>query len=82
MGEGDGADFTPVELLLAAIAGCSAIDVDYLTARRAEPDAFEVCRARTQRPHGNGLGEVTVDLGSTSAVKAGTPARGRCGRQP
>lgn len=34
--------FTPVELLLTAIAGCSAIDVDILTTRRAEPETFEV----------------------------------------
>jgi len=32
----------PVELLLAAIGGCTAIDVDILTSRRAEPDMFEV----------------------------------------
>jgi putative redox protein len=42
VGEGNTADFTPVELLLAAVGGCSAIDVDYLTARRAEPESFEV----------------------------------------
>lgn len=41
---GSGADeeFTPVELLLAAIGGCSSIDVDVVTSRRAEPDEFEV----------------------------------------
>jgi putative redox protein len=32
----------PVELLLAAIGGCSAVDVDVVTGRRAEPDRFEV----------------------------------------
>jgi len=37
LGEGQNTDFTPVELLLVAIAGCSAIDVDYITTRRAEP---------------------------------------------
>jgi uncharacterized OsmC-like protein len=42
VGAGGGTDFTPVELLLTAIAGCTAIDVDILTSRRAEPDAFEV----------------------------------------
>ncbi len=42
MGTGEGTDFTPVELLLAAIGGCTAVDVDILTSRRAEPDAFEV----------------------------------------
>ena len=41
-GTGGGADFTPTELLLAAIAGCTAIDVDILTSRRAEPDSFRV----------------------------------------
>ncbi|MPZ26952.1 MAG: OsmC family peroxiredoxin [Micromonosporaceae bacterium] len=34
--------FSPVELLLAAIAGCTAIDVDTLTSRRAEPESFEL----------------------------------------
>jgi putative redox protein len=41
-GTGDGTDFTPTELLLAAIGGCTSIDIDILTSRRAEPDAFEV----------------------------------------
>ena len=39
---GGDADFTPVELLLAAIGGCTAADVDVLTSRRAEPEAFQV----------------------------------------
>jgi putative redox protein len=34
--------FSPVELLLAALGGCSAVDVDMVTGRRAEPDRFEV----------------------------------------
>jgi uncharacterized OsmC-like protein len=37
-----GADFTPVELFLAAIGGCTALDVDVVTSRRAEPDTFSV----------------------------------------
>ena len=41
-GTGDGAEFTPTELLMAAIGGCTAIDVDILTSRRAEPDRFQV----------------------------------------
>jgi putative redox protein len=41
-GTGGDAGFTPTELLLAAIAGCTAIDVDILTSRRAEPDRFVV----------------------------------------
>lgn len=41
---GTGGDelFTPVELLLAAIAGCGSIDVDMLTTRRAVPEVFAV----------------------------------------
>ncbi|WP_262284048.1 OsmC family protein [Micromonospora sp. MA102] len=42
MGTGEDGDFTPVELLLAAIGGCTAIDVDYITSRRAEPTRFTV----------------------------------------
>lgn len=41
-GSGDGDQFTPVELLLVAIAGCSAADVDYITAKRAEPTRFDL----------------------------------------
>jgi putative redox protein len=39
---GDNAAFTPVELLLAAIGGCTALDVAALTSRRAEPSEFQV----------------------------------------
>jgi uncharacterized OsmC-like protein len=46
VGQGDGDDtddtFSPVELLLVAIAGCGAMDVDFITAKRAEPTRFEV----------------------------------------
>jgi putative redox protein len=41
-GSMDDEGFSPVELLLAAIGGCSAVDVDVVTGRRAEPDRFEV----------------------------------------
>jgi putative redox protein len=37
-----GDDFTPVELLLAAIGSCTAIDTDTVTSRRAEPTGFTV----------------------------------------
>ncbi|WP_431709750.1 OsmC family protein [Glutamicibacter uratoxydans] len=40
-GQGEGL-LTPVELLLAAIAGCSSIDVDVATTRRTEPEKFQV----------------------------------------
>jgi uncharacterized OsmC-like protein len=39
--DGD-ADFTPVELLLAAIGGCTAIDADVATSRHAPPTSFSV----------------------------------------
>ena len=41
-GTDTGTDFTPVELLLVAMGGCTAADVDFLTSLRAEPEAFEV----------------------------------------
>lgn len=42
IGSGADPDFTPVELLLAAIAGCSAIDVDLITGKRADATSFHV----------------------------------------
>ncbi|MEK8106157.1 OsmC family protein [Micromonospora sp. M12] len=42
LGAGEDASFTPVELLLAAIGGCTAVDVDHITSRRAEPTRFAV----------------------------------------
>jgi len=42
IGEGEDPDFTPVELLLASIAGCAAIDVDYITGKRSAPETFDV----------------------------------------
>ena len=61
-GTGGDTDFTPTELLLAAIAGCTAIDVDILTSRRAEPDSFQV-RAEADKirdAHGNRLTGIVV----------------------
>lgn len=54
--------FTPVELLLAAIGGCTAVDVDVVTARRSTPDRFEVTvEAQTVRDEtGNRLEDVAV----------------------
>jgi uncharacterized OsmC-like protein len=37
-----GDDFSPVELLLAAIGSCTAIDTDVVTSRRVEPAGFTV----------------------------------------
>lgn len=59
---GDDADFSPVELMLTAIAGCTAADVDFITARRAEPEAFTV-RVRADKVRaedGNRLQDIRV----------------------
>lgn len=42
MGSGDDPDFTPVELLLAALAGCGAIDTELVTRKRARATSFDV----------------------------------------
>src|SRR5947209_20478309 len=41
LGSGDEV-FSPIELLLAAIGGCTAIDADVATSRHAEPTEFSV----------------------------------------
>ena len=46
---GDDPDFTPVELLLAAIAGCSAIDVDLITRKRRRQHHLRAALARATR---------------------------------
>lgn len=61
-GSGDETDFTPVELLLTAIAGCTAIDVDLFTSRRAEPLSFELSAAadKVRDETGNHLDNIEV----------------------
>lgn len=39
---GEDPDFTPVELLLAAIAGCSALDVEAITHKRVSSTTYDV----------------------------------------
>jgi putative redox protein len=62
IGTGEESDFTPVELLLTAIGGCTAADVDILTSRRAEPDRFEVevGAEKVKDSSGNHLTDITV----------------------
>lgn len=45
VGSGDDETFTPVELLLVALAGCGAIDLEYLTGKRSPFASFA---ARTE----------------------------------
>lgn len=49
--------FTPVELFLASIAGCAAIDVDFITSKRSEPLHFQVSMTanKVRDDHGNHL---------------------------
>lgn len=68
IGSGEGSDFTPVELLLTAIAGCSAVDVDAITSRRAEPSSFEVA-ASGVKTRSDDLGNHMSDLEVTFTVR-------------
>ena len=49
-------------MLLAAIGGCTAIDIDILTARRAEPTGFEMAvdAEKIRDSSGNRLTDVEV----------------------
>ena len=79
-GSGDGEMFSPVELLLAGLAGCSAIDIDYITTRRAEPVSFEVVSEGTKvHDHeGNHLTDLSVTFTITfPAGPEGDAARER-----
>ena len=62
VGMGSDGEFTPVELLLAAIGACTAIDVDILTSRRAEPTEFtiEVGAEKVRDEHGSRLADIEV----------------------
>jgi uncharacterized OsmC-like protein len=59
---GLGEEFTPVELLLAALGGCTGVDVDLLTSRRAEPESFDVFveGEKVRDDDGNHLSDVSV----------------------
>jgi putative redox protein len=62
VGTGSDGEFTPVELMLAAIGACTAVDVDVLTSRRAEPTAFtvEVGAEKIRDALGNRLTDIAV----------------------
>jgi uncharacterized OsmC-like protein len=63
-----GEAFTPVELLLAAIAGCSAVDVDTVTARRATADEFGV-DVTAHKARDEGGGSVLRDIEMTFTLR-------------
>ncbi|WP_430868082.1 OsmC family protein [Demequina aurantiaca] len=52
-GQGEGM-LSPVELMLAAIAGCSSIDLDAMTSRRVQPDRFNVTASADKATHDGG----------------------------
>jgi uncharacterized OsmC-like protein len=62
VGNGDDPDFTPVELLLTALAGCGAIDVDLITGKRAKATSFDVTAEgdKVRDDKGNHLTNLTV----------------------
>lgn len=73
LGQGDDC-FAPLELLLVALAGCSSIDVDYITSRRAEPVSFEVSASgvKVSDPaEGNRMSDLTVNFSVSFPEGAG-----------
>lgn len=66
-GSKDPEGFTPVELLLAAIAGCSAVDVDVVTGRRSPAEHFgaRVDATYVRDDQGNRLTDVTLTFSVT-----------------
>ena len=64
---GEDPDFTPVELLLAAIAGCSALDVEAITHKKVSSTAFEVHAEghKVRDEHGNHLTGLRVSFDVT-----------------
>jgi uncharacterized OsmC-like protein len=59
---GEDESFTPVELFLVAIAGCTAIDVDLITSRRSEPVSFRLTSAGDIVRDANGNHITSVDV--------------------
>lgn len=72
-GTGSDGEFTPTELLLVAIGGCTAIDVDILTSRRAEPESFEIVvdADKIRDQEGNHLTNIEVTYRLTFPAGAG-----------
>ena len=62
VGEGDDAAFTPVELLLTAIAACTAMDVDYIVGKRAEAESGRLSSSARKVRDGQGNHLVNVKV--------------------
>jgi putative redox protein len=78
-GTGSSTDFTPTELLLAAIGGCTAIDVDIVTSRRAEPESFAV-RVDAEKIRDTGGNRLT-DIEVTFQITFGGGEQGDAARE-
>lgn len=65
IGSGEDDDFTPVELLLTALAACSAVDVDFITSKRSEPAEFRIAATgdKIRDDQGNRLTNLALDFG-------------------
>ena len=82
VGSGGTEDFGPVELLLVALAGCSGVDVDHITSKRAEPTEFLATASGTKvkDENGNHLTDVVVTFDVRFPEgEAGDKARFRLG---
>jgi putative redox protein len=78
-GTGSDEEFTPTELLMLAIGGCTAIDIDILTTRRSEPESFEIAvdADKVRDEGGNHLANIEVTYRITfPAGEDGDKARG------
>jgi putative redox protein len=71
-------DFSPVELLLAAIGGCTGIDTDVATSRHAEPTEFTITVAGNK--NWDELGSRMTDLAVTFQVSFPEGAEGDAAR--
>jgi uncharacterized OsmC-like protein len=64
IGSGDDPDFTPVELLLAALAGCAAVDIDLITGKRSTATTFDMRATghKIRDEQGSHLVDLTITL--------------------
>jgi putative redox protein len=79
VGSGDDDAFSPVELLLAAIGGCTAIDADAATSRHAEPTQFSLTITGDKTTDETG-GNRMVNLAVTYHVSFPDDAEGNAAR--
>lgn len=75
IGEGQNTDFTPVELLLVALGGCTGVTVEALT-KRAEPRRFDISVEGHKVTDASG-GNVLEDLVVTLDIAFGSDEQGQ-----